>query len=81
MLLSLDAYILGDSTYFPPNEVMPKAKAAATKALQLDDMLAEAHISLGAAKFLYEYDWPGAETEFLRAIALNPGYAYGHEQY
>jgi serine/threonine-protein kinase len=81
LLLSLDAYILGDSTYFPPNEVMPKAKAAATKALQLDDMLAEAHISLGAAKFLYEYDWPGAETEFLRAIALNPGYAYGHEQY
>jgi TolB-like protein len=59
-----DAYLLGDDWYFSPTEVMPKAKAAAEKALQLDDTLAEAHFSLGAAKFQYEYDWPGAETEF-----------------
>ena len=76
-----DAYILGADMYFPPNEVMPKAKAAAEKALQLDDTLAEAHFSLGAAKFQYDYDWPGGENEFRRAIALNPSYAYGHDQY
>ena len=76
-----DAYILGDNLYFPPTEVMPKAKAAAKKALQLDDMLAEAHFSLGAAKFQYDYDWPGAETELRRALALNPSYAFGHDQY
>jgi tetratricopeptide (TPR) repeat protein len=76
-----DAYILGESLYFPPNEVMPKAKAAAEKAVSLDDMLAEAHFSLGAAKFQYDYDWLGAENEIRRAIALNPSYAYGHDQY
>jgi adenylate cyclase len=76
-----DAYILGVSLYFPPTEVMPKAKAAAEKALQLDDMLAEAHFSLGAVKFQYDFDWPGAENEFRRAFALNPSYAYAHDQY
>ena len=76
-----DAYILGADMYFPPNEVMPKAKAAAEKALQLDDTLAEAHFSLGAAKFQYDFDWPGGENEFRRAIALNPSYAYGHDQF
>ena len=76
-----DAYTSGADIYFPPNDVMPKAKAAAEKALQLDDTLAEAHFSLGAAKVQYDYDWPGAETEFRRAIALNPSYAYAHDQY
>ena len=60
---------------------MPKAKAAAEKALQLDDTLAEAHFSLGAVKFQYDYDWPRAETEFRRALALNPSYAFGHDNY
>jgi TolB-like protein/Tfp pilus assembly protein PilF len=76
-----DAYILGEDFYFPPNEVMPKAKAAAEKALQLDDTLAEAHFSLGEVKFQYDFDWPGAETEFRRAIELNPSFAFGHLQY
>jgi tetratricopeptide (TPR) repeat protein len=76
-----DALLLGDDWYFSPTEVMPKAKAAAEKALQLDDTLAEAHFSLGAAKFQYEYDWPGAETEFRRAIELNPSFGFGHDQY
>ena len=76
-----DAYILGDDLYFPATEVMPKAKAAAEKALQLDDTLAEAHLSLGAARIQYDYDWPGAETEFRRAIQLNPSFAFGHDQY
>jgi tetratricopeptide (TPR) repeat protein len=44
-------------------------------------MLAEAHFSLGAAKFQYDYDWPGGEIEFRRALALDPSYAYAHDQY
>jgi adenylate cyclase len=76
-----DAYIWGDDWYFPATEVAPKAKAAAEKALQLDDSLAEAHISLAQVEFLYDFDWAASESEFLRGIALNPGYAYGHDQY
>jgi tetratricopeptide (TPR) repeat protein len=58
----------------PPAEVIPQAKAAAEKALQLDDRLAEAHASLATVRF-YHLEWDGVESEFLRAIALNPGYA------
>jgi eukaryotic-like serine/threonine-protein kinase len=58
----------------PPAEVIPQAKAAAQKALQLDERLAEAHASLASVRF-YHLEWDGVESEFLRAIALNPGYA------
>jgi tetratricopeptide (TPR) repeat protein len=54
--------------------VIPQAKAAAQKALQLDERLAEAHTSLATIRF-YHLEWDGVESEFLRAIALNPGYA------
>lgn len=60
---------------------MPKAKAAAERALQLNDNSAEAHASLATFKFNYEFDWTGAEREFWRAIQLNPSYAYAHDQY
>jgi tetratricopeptide (TPR) repeat protein len=53
---------------------MPKAKEAALKALALDENLAEAHTSLGLVKFAYDWDWSGAESEFKRAIQLNPKY-------
>jgi adenylate cyclase len=76
-----DAYMLDDDWYFPANEVVPKAKAAAEKALQLDDNLAEAHTALAEVKFWYDLDWPGAESEFRRAIALNPSYAFAHDLY
>jgi len=56
-----------------PAEVMPEAKAAAGKALALDDTLAEAHASLGRIKF-FEWDWAGADIEFKRAGELNPNY-------
>ena len=59
----------------------PKAKAAALKALELDDHLAEAHEALGAVLFWYEYDWPGAEKEFRRAIELNENLAVAHTTY
>jgi len=59
----------------------PKAKAAASRALELDDDLAEAHAALGAEKADFEYDWQGAEQEFKRAIELNPNYAEAHFRY
>jgi tetratricopeptide (TPR) repeat protein len=63
---------------------MPKAEAAATQALAIDDSLAEAHASVGYIKLIYDWDWAGAEREFKRSIALNPLYDtadhwYSHE--
>jgi eukaryotic-like serine/threonine-protein kinase len=58
-----------------PREAFPKAKVAALKALEIDDALAEAHNSLAFVRFWFEWDWPGAEREFKRAIELNPNYA------
>jgi TolB-like protein/Tfp pilus assembly protein PilF len=66
---------------YPPREVMPKAKAAATKALELDDSVAEAHAALGWVKWSYDWDWGGAEKEFQRAIELSPNYAIAHGMY
>jgi serine/threonine protein kinase/tetratricopeptide (TPR) repeat protein len=66
--------------YLPPSETLPKAKAAAMKALELDDTLAEAHAALAYAEF-YGWNWPGAERELKRAIELNPGSAISHMRY
>jgi TolB-like protein len=65
----------------PPHEAIPRAKAAAAKALELDDTLAEAHTSLAYAKLNYDWDWSGAEAEFRRALTLNPGSAEAHHWY
>ena len=62
-------------------ETDERAKAAATKALELEDNLAEAHTSLGLVRMEYEWDWTGSEREFQRAIQLNPGFAEAHHQY
>lgn len=64
-----------------PREYMPKARAAALKALELDDSLAEAHTSLAVVAENYDYDWKTAEKEFRRAIELNPSYATAHQWY
>ena len=71
------------STWFwgPQNELMPKARSAALKALELDDTLAEAHTSLALIAENYDYDWQTAEKEFKRAIQLDPGYATAHQWY
>jgi len=74
-----DAYSLGEGFYLSPS-VIPKAKGAVEKALQLDDTSAEAHSSLGLFKYAFDYDWAGSETELRRAIALNPSYAEAHHQ-
>ena len=63
------------------NEFMPKARAAALKAQEIDDTLAEAHTSLALINENYQYDWKGAENEFNRAIQLNPDYATAHQWY
>ena len=65
----------------PPREKMPLAKSAAMKALQLDDTLVEAHTALARVLFAFDWDWPGAEKEFKRAIELNPQYALAHQWY
>jgi tetratricopeptide (TPR) repeat protein len=56
----------------PPRQGMPKAKAAALRAIELDDTLAEAHVSLANILYFYDWDWAGAEREFQRALALEP---------
>ena len=65
----------------PPAETMPKAKAAANKALEIDESLAEAHASLAFAYLYYDWDWTGAERHFRRAIELSPNYAPAHQWY
>jgi TolB-like protein/DNA-binding winged helix-turn-helix (wHTH) protein len=79
-----DSYALsGDWEYavLPPSEAYPKAKAAATKALDLDKNLGEAHVSLAFSLGAYDWDWDSAGREYLRGIELNPGYATGHHWY
>ena len=76
-----ESYYGLSSAHVPAKEAMPKARAAAVRALEMDDALAEAHASLGLVKVFYEWDWTGAETEYRRAIELNPGYASAHHWY
>jgi TolB-like protein/Flp pilus assembly protein TadD len=64
-----------------PRDTYPKAKAAALKALEIDDALAEAHTSLGFFHLMYDWNFAEAEREFKRAIKLNPGYANAHDGY
>jgi TolB-like protein/DNA-binding winged helix-turn-helix (wHTH) protein len=93
----LDQAIEEDPTYLPayiayfggvnsvdpqsPFEFLPKAKAALTHALQLDETCVEAHLALGRLLMQYEYDWRGAEREYRRALELNPNSGEAHGQY
>src|SRR5712664_1548875 len=65
----------------PSQDVAPKAKDAAVKALQLDDTLAEAQTSLATVRFNYDWDWAGAASGFQRSIELNPSYATAYQRY
>ena len=79
-----DAYALsGDWEYgiLAPQEAFRQARAAATKALALDDSLGEAHTSLAFAFDVYAWDWAAAEKEYKRAIELDPDYATAHHWY
>ena len=77
-----DAYNMGNNLgVFTPRESAPEAKAAATKALVLDPRLGEAHAILGQVKSHYDFDLPGAQRDFLKAIELSPNYANAHLYY
>jgi TolB-like protein/Flp pilus assembly protein TadD len=79
-----DCYaVIGIAEYgiVPATEAMPKAKAAALNALELDPTLAEAQTQVAHVTAFYEWDEPGAEQEFRRAIELNPKYAFAHHWY
>jgi eukaryotic-like serine/threonine-protein kinase len=77
-----DCYVLlGWNCYLPPKEAFPKAKAAARAALQLDPDLAEAHTSLAAVLWLYDWQWEAAQTEFKRSLELGPAYPTANHWY
>ncbi len=65
----------------PSTEFLPKAKAAAQKAIEIDDTLAEAHAELGFIIFWYDWNWNAAENQFKRALELNPNSADTHQSY
>ena len=72
---------LGVNHMVPPSEAFPRAKAAAMRALEIDDTLSEAYTPLGSMLTNYDWNWPEAERVFSRAIELNPSYAGAHEGY
>jgi TolB-like protein len=75
------AYYDESSFLRAPLDVMPKAKAAAARAIELDDSLAEAHASLAYVKLNFDWDWVGAEREFRHALELNSNLSRGHAGY
>jgi TolB-like protein/Tfp pilus assembly protein PilF len=76
-----DAYLTLQSNYLPPRQVMPLAKAAAMKALEIDPTLPEAHSVLGFVQAFYEWDRPSGEASLKRALAGNPNLAVAHDYY
>ena len=70
-----------DSTELSPGDAMSKATATAVKSIEMNDAVAETHTALGAIMERYDWDWPGAEKEFKRAIELNPNYAHARQEY
>jgi serine/threonine protein kinase/tetratricopeptide (TPR) repeat protein len=77
-----DSFVtLATNIPLPPHEAMPKAKAAAMKAIEIDDTLAEAWASLAAVKMWFDWDWRESERGYKRAIELNPNYAMAHDGY
>lgn len=73
--------VLGQQEILPPQEAYAKSRAEALKALELDDELAEAHTVMGWVHRNYDWDWPGAEREFLHGLELNPGSPLVHHGY
>ena len=77
-----DSYImLGEHGSVPALSVMRKARATASRALEIDPSLAEAHVSLGSVAGLYEWHWTESEQHFRRALELNPSYPTAHHWY
>ncbi len=79
--LSQTYLLLPEYGTYPPKEAYPKVREGALRALEIDNMLAEAHVALAQVKWRYEFDAKGAEKEYLRAIELDPNYATAHHWY
>lgn len=75
-----DSYYRLSNVYMPTTEAMPKAKAAALRALEIDETLAEAHAALGLVYMSYDRNWSAAEKELTRAAELKPNYAIAHQR-
>jgi tetratricopeptide (TPR) repeat protein len=77
-----DAYaVLGFYDYLPPREAFAKSEQAATRSIELDPTLGAPHTTLGYINLYYHWNWPRAESEFRRAIALDPNYSTAHQWY
>lgn len=76
-----DAYFRLSNVHFAPREVLPKAREAALKAVEIDENLAEAHSSLALIHVYFDHDWSRAEQEFRRALELNPDLPTAHQRY
>ncbi len=72
---------MGSLSYLAPIDAFPVARRYATRALELDPSLAEAHASLGFVQLYFDWNWPAADAEFQRSIALDPGYPATHQWY
>jgi tetratricopeptide (TPR) repeat protein len=75
------AYFDAVNGFTPQLEFLPRAKAALQKAMEVDEANVEAHLAFGTLLMQYEYDWAGAETEYKRAIEINPNSAEAHVDY
>lgn len=73
--------LMGEYTNIPRKELFPKQRAAVDKALQIDDQLGEAHISLAILLMMHSWDWEGSGKEFRLGVELSPNYATGHHWY
>jgi TolB-like protein/DNA-binding winged helix-turn-helix (wHTH) protein/Tfp pilus assembly protein PilF len=76
-----DSYSILGSDVLPADVANSKARAAATKAIELDPSIAEGHAALALVEFYYDWNWKQSEEEFRRAIELNPNYATAHQWY
>src|SRR5262249_22808385 len=77
-----DSYLLLSGYGFEPQrDALPKAKAAATRAIEIDGMLAEAHTTLGLIALQHDWNWSESEMHFKYALELNPNYSVAHEMY
>ncbi|MEN3329680.1 MAG: hypothetical protein V7638_4487 [Acidobacteriota bacterium] len=76
-----DAYFRLSNIHFPPREVLPKAKEAALRAVDIDEDLAEAHASVALISVYYDHNWQRAEKEFRKALELNPDLVSAHQRY
>jgi serine/threonine protein kinase/Flp pilus assembly protein TadD len=78
-ILAMAYCMLGVYVFAPANEVFPKGKAAALRAMELDESVPEAHGALATARLFYDWDWAGGEESCRRALELNSEYAVGHQ--